>query len=601
MPPSSDGIRTVGCRLDRLVLDDGHLQAIRHAVNRVHKATILVTELLNMHIRRCLELRIPIDEHIFQGNWIMKAYYLVTIGGREPIHDSALQATCVAYMPTFDPPRRDGLTQVLKYDADNLGTVGKTNVWKHFHSRIFRYVRHMAPDKMSRATRLKLAADLLRPPSDSCILPDYKDWVQEHRTRIGIDSAVGEWKGKPLLYHLKAAPHRFLLPMAIISNMVENVGGKGFSLFPLRRTLVPRHIHFCKKAFHDVLQADYNCRFGRKRKRENKDEDNFSFESALDARAAGLRQKWRLKGGFTTDGVCARLYQNIAKKNSGTILENAPTRGKWTIDELKHVSRQQDWQIVGVDPGKRELIVAVDNETGKTVRYTQVQRQRETRTWQYAREAKFGMPTEVKNGQRTLASYNSKTASLHGFCAYCAAKHTTLEESLSFYGELEHRKRRWKSSIKKQQSEEKVYSRLREMQSGKRPLLLAYGSWGLVAGRVGACNKGNAPCIGIGLLRKLSQRFVVAITPEAYTSKTCNACGSMCGPWKELETKRGKKIRGVRRCQNENCMLPLNRDRNAAKNIGTQCRRLLDGEGPLRTMSKEDEALQQLSLCFDCE
>ena len=200
MPPSSDGVRTVGCRLDRFIPNDAHLRAIRHAVTRVHKATILVTELLNMHIRRCLEQNIPIGEYIFQGNWIMKAYYQVTIGDREPIHDSTLTATRLACMPTFDAPRRDGVTQVLKYDADNLGTVGKTNVWKHFQSRVFRYVRHMAPDGTPRATRLKLAADLIRCPSTACILPDSKEWVES--TGRGLASTTLSENGRASLYFI---------------------------------------------------------------------------------------------------------------------------------------------------------------------------------------------------------------------------------------------------------------------------------------------------------------------------------------------------------------------------------------------------------------
>ena len=54
MPPTSDGISTVGCNLARLVPDAGHLDAIRQAVASTHKATILATELLNMHVRRLL-------------------------------------------------------------------------------------------------------------------------------------------------------------------------------------------------------------------------------------------------------------------------------------------------------------------------------------------------------------------------------------------------------------------------------------------------------------------------------------------------------------------------------------------------------------------
>ena len=58
------------------------------------------------------------------------------------------------------------------------------------------------------------------------------------------------------------------------------------------------------------------------------------------------------------------------------------------------------------------------------------------------------------------------------------------------------------------------------------PMILAYGSWANVAGRPGAaCNRGAPPCIGKGLRAKLSNHFIVASTPEAWTSETCSRCG----------------------------------------------------------------------------
>ena len=48
------GVRTVGCALSRLVPDAAYLAAIRGSVLSVHNATILATELLDMHLRRCL-------------------------------------------------------------------------------------------------------------------------------------------------------------------------------------------------------------------------------------------------------------------------------------------------------------------------------------------------------------------------------------------------------------------------------------------------------------------------------------------------------------------------------------------------------------------
>lgn len=51
MPPQSDSVRTVGVSLERLVPDAVHLDAIRDAVQRTHRATLLATELLNFYVR----------------------------------------------------------------------------------------------------------------------------------------------------------------------------------------------------------------------------------------------------------------------------------------------------------------------------------------------------------------------------------------------------------------------------------------------------------------------------------------------------------------------------------------------------------------------
>ena len=143
----------------------------------------------------------------------------------------------------------------------------------------------------------------------------------------------------------------------------------------------------------------------------------------------------------------------------------------------------------------------------------------------------------------------------------------------------------------------------------KRTMVLAYGSWGLVAGKTSACKKGNPATIGVVFMRKLSKRFVVAITPEQYTSKSCCVCLSSCGRWKEVEKemderrrtrKRRFEIRGLRRCQNEDCLLPQNRDRMAATNIGTQFKRLFRGEGSIRCMTEEEKEFNRLR-CMQCD
>ena len=686
MPPTSDGdeVRTIGCSLKKLVPDPSHLHKIRDAIAVTHKATILASELLNMHIRRKLDADPNADlSCCFNANWLLNAYNEVTVGKRNVKVDAELRITRDACMPPFFPPDRTGATQCLLYDARNLATVAATGVWMHFHKRILSHVQSVfaldgdaynALTKDQRRHRklelMQVASDLCRSPGTTHQSPVARHaWVATERARLGIDAAVGEWKNKPLLYHLKAKPHRFLNSMRIMSMEKEAGGGRAFALYPIRHTNIPRHVRFDQIALRDLLGIGKSDFIKEKRKAELKkrkrdaleqsedvelelpplrpngigyesgddsarsapglssaprpkpartrrtkdemvEENAQLFGGIVDLRAAGVHRRQRFDFAFTTDGVCARVQMRFKKTTSSRELTLMPKRGIWAIDQLKHVSRVEEMLVVGVDPGKRELICAVsmdDPRNSPLIRYTQKQRLRDLRSRQYADEAQRGKPQEVKDAEASLAGFHSRSANLDAFCAYCAKRHESLDECLAFYSDLGYRKRRWKTAIKAQVSEERLYKRLEGIQKKDdvRPIVLAYGSWGMIAGRPGAaCNRGNPPCIGVGLMRKLSKRFVVSPTPEAYTSKTCCRCLGPCGPWEEKEaamSKEKKGIRGLRRCTQRDCMLPLNRDKNGATNIGHNFKRLMTDQSPIRSMTDKDMAFHRASLCLECD
>ena len=672
MPPTSDGrTYTVGCRLSRLVPDAAHVEAIERGVQHVHKATFLASELANLHVRRCIHDNLPLGD-LFSANWLYNLYNEVTNGKGKPKVVAELRKTRDEWMPPYEAPVRTGVLQCLLYECRNLAAVAETNVWKHFAARVHSHVRckfalsREAYDALSGQEKkqrsvllLKIAHDLIKPPEEVARAPDeHAQWVSTERARVGIDEAVGAWNKKPLLYHLKAQPHRFVRAMALMSHERESSGGSSFALFPLRHTYVPRHVRFDQRALRELLKlgssehtrkkskssrsksvATENDEIGfpplgpcgydsdeppplpplpppaptKKRNRraadELVDEKAELFGQVVDLRAAGIKRCNHFDFAFTTDGVCARVQMKAPNKQGGGKLTSMPSRGLWAIDELKRVSRLDQLHVVGVDPGKRELVVGVDMDDPKdstAVRYTQKQRQFEMRTKQYRHEGRCNKPCLVAQAEAQLKGFNSRSADLPTFYAYCAKRHERLDLCLAFYSGLDHRRRRWKGVIKEQQSEEKLFKRLEgiKKKGDNRPLVLAYGSWGMVAGRPGAaCNKGNAPCIGVGLMRKLAKRFVVSPTPEAYTSKTCCKCLGPCGRWKEVEeaTNGGKQIRGLRLCQTEDCKLPLNRDRNGATNIGTNFKRLFQNLGPIRSMSEEDLRLHRLRGCFTCD
>ena len=102
----------------------------------IKQPSLLLNELLNIHIRRLLEKDIDVDlKDCFSANWVLNVYNQVTYSGKKVKVVPELQ-TSRLMMPAFDPPDRSGIQQCLLYDARNLITVAATNVWMHFHKRV---------------------------------------------------------------------------------------------------------------------------------------------------------------------------------------------------------------------------------------------------------------------------------------------------------------------------------------------------------------------------------------------------------------------------------------------------------------------------------
>lgn len=650
MAPDPGRAYIVGCALQRAVADPEHLAAIRDAVERVHACTYHATDLLNLYVRDRLEHHNGTGlEGLFTQNWLINAYQAVSIGkGRAAKVDANVQAVFDAHMRgTFAPPMRTGLTQALVYECINLAAVGSTNVWKHFQKRVLSYTRtafaldEEAYGELSEGARrarklalMQAAHDVCRVPTEPKRSPEtYHDWVDATRATLGIDAAVGgDWGDKPLLYHLKAKPHRFLKAMHLMSVAQHSAGRKAFALFPLRRTHVPRHVRFDKKVLDDLLRLgearavakakqaqgpDLNAPpSGRAPKRKRDDpsllaEKAAVFDRVLDLKRAGVHRRHHFAFTFTTDGVSLHLGMEkppVATAPSPRM--SLPKRGVHSIDALKAAMRSaDDLHVIGIDPGMRELIVAVDSDDPKhapVVRYTLAQRRRDLRTRKVADLVRCTKPAAVGDAEGQLSEFHSKAPSLEEYARFSARRRALLRERpelVDFYAHVAFRERRWTSTIKAQRSEALLVNRLKGMHDADDPrrLVLAYGAFGLVAGRPGmACNKGNPPTRGVGLMRRLARDLLVVPTPEHFTSKTCVRCGGLCAAHPTLRTKQNKEIRGLRVCTNEGCGLPQNRDKTGATNIGVQFRRLVRDQPPLRPMSDEELEFNRLEACVEC-
>ena len=140
MAPESDGLRVVRCSFDKAVIEEDVKTDLRTAIRRVHEATIYVTELLNLEIRRQLEAGNDCPDHVFNKNELAHAFQSVVCkDGMFKPH--VLFKDAVACMPHFDAVKGIGLTNAMQHVSNNLVTVATNNVKMHFRSRILRHVK----------------------------------------------------------------------------------------------------------------------------------------------------------------------------------------------------------------------------------------------------------------------------------------------------------------------------------------------------------------------------------------------------------------------------------------------------------------------------
>jgi hypothetical protein len=294
---------------------------------------------------------------------------------------------------------------------------------------------------------------------------------------------------------------------------------------------------------------------------------------------------------------------------------------------------------VGCDPGRAEPVVCVDPLTGEKTRITAVDERRKTkahgsfvRTARHRKQsqrrglaeehaavearaavwkaANVDKPAAIGRLESELGQRCATAPSLADFAAYVSAVSEAAPTLVPHYADLRHRRLRFKTHIEKHRFVDRFIRDLkRKFAPNGEVVLLAWGAWGKVAGRAGQPgNKGRPPTLGVGLARRLAKEdgIVLMWTPEHHTTKTCFKCGCAANRSAKAEARRqadveerlgerfrhgAKEIRGLKVCQNPECNAPLNRDLNAAKNIGANGMLLLLGCAPIATHTPEELAL----------
>ena len=349
---------------------------------------------------------------------------------------------------------------------------------------------------------------------------------------------------------------------------------KLYSVFPLRSSIIPKYIPIDKTIILDTLMDKGISHLYSGNKSEDVYEVwKFLFKKLFrGGRKSFLRSKdYVFNGLIYTDGYSVSILQ-IKKSLFGKKVRKSKKKNNGSyFDDLKRKELRElkQYKIIGVDPGKRNIVTFMDDKR-QMLRYTSLQRRFECKIKYNNQQLDSFKKNNINNDELELSKYNSKSCMMNIFSDYVKAKNRVNKKLFRKYSNNIFRECKWRKYIYTQKSESKLVSNIKKkyLSNNNYKLCLAYGNWSQTKQMR---NYFSTP--GIGMKRMLSKYFKVVTIDEFKTSKLCCACNSETENFmKRANPKPYKReqiitVHSLLRCKNVNCNKFWDRDVNGSTNI----------------------------------
>ena len=504
------------------------------------------------------------------------------------------------YKPYTQPEQLDYeyMSNVLSYLCEDIMTMYENNIQLHYVDYVERFVnvvwkkkmlvekiRKIFPTKKEREARIrqlekelrKIKNDLLNVDNkdENTSQPHYHKWITEQKKHIIPDKE--KFQKQSIYYDLKCKPMDYFPCMITMMKQVENDEETISNVFPLRSSIAPGYIRLDTITLVNLLlrkeqgkKSDYSNQ-GNTKKHEDKiwkfffrtekkvfHKTDFSFHHMISTDGVGVSVL------FLRDDLVGKRLPSAKKGVSKELY----------IDELNDYSALRDKTIVGIDPGKEDLIYCVDNASkdANVFRYSQNQRRKETKMKKY-NNIILGMKTNKIQGKSVieyeteLSLYNRKTLQIDKFKTYVNEKNQINHVLFGFYAKQLFRKLKFGRHINIKRNEQKMLRDFKKMYGNPENVVICIGDW-----EQRKQMKYKEPTLGIGmrsLLRK--NNYKVYLVDEFRTSCKCSKCdGGVCEKFMVRKNPRPNKddmrlVHGLLRCKS-GCG-EWNRDRNGSSNI----------------------------------
>ena len=509
------------------------------------------------------------------------------------------------YLPLTqnDPIDYAGLNTVLDYLKEDVITMYENNIQLHYVEYVERYVnviwkkklitekiRKLGKTKQERETRVrnlcgelrKIKNDLLnvdKKPYQS--RPYYHQWSTEQT--LHILPRKNKYEKNSIYYDLKCSPMDYFPCMIFMMKLVENEKESVNNVFPLRSEIAPKYIRFDTTTMVNLLlRKEHGTKAFYKTKGElKKNEDKiwkFFFRT---------ERKLFHKTGFSfhhmvsTDGIgLSILFLRNDLVGKKLPMMKKCINNELYIDELDDYSHLRDKTIVGIDPGKDDLIYCVNDasKNANVFRYSQNQRRKETKMKKY-NNIILAMKTNKIEGktiieyETELSHFNRKSLQITKYKEYLQEKNRINHILFRFYHKELFRKLKFGKYINIKRNEQKMIRNFKNTFGNSDEVVICIGDW-----EQKKQMKFKEATLGKGirtLFRK--NNYKVYLVDEFRTSCKCSNCnGGVCEKFRARKNPKPNKnkeekydemrlIHGLLRCQS-GCG-SWNRDRNGSSNI----------------------------------
>ena len=482
------------------------------------------------------------------------------------------------------------LDKLSHYIADisvEINTAIQNNIQEHFIQHFLRFINKTTESiTTDKSILYKFKNELLNLNFDNN--PIFIQWKNIHLLHI-INFKIE----KSINYNVKVNPLKYLNGMLYMNSILESLGCKLFQVIPQRTSLVPKQIPMFNTSMVSYFPEVHIGRTQAKGFSESGKHESWS--NLLNFNHKVFKSKnYEFSYKIHTDGIsCSLIFirkdlrnEKInSKKLKWDEPENYVKLEQFTDDQLINI--RTNYNIVGCDPGKRNLVYMVDDK-GNKLQYTSQQRRFESkssRCKQILEREKLSCGISII--ESGLCENNGKSANYDNFKSYVQKKNYIDQRLSLFYQNLTHRRMRLRRFIYGKKSVDQFISKI-----GKKfgsNCIISYGDYS-----ESTQMKNFVPTMGKGLRKLIHRKYHTFTTCEAYTSRKCSSCyknvvnykfkcqestkikfdsnNKLIYPKRKCKYKEGDSVRGLLVCSecvssNNKKIIFRNRDANGAINI----------------------------------